>query len=76
MPGGWFVDPALSGGGAVLDHTVHVIDVLRWLWGVEVTEIYAEIGDSLLHPGLGIDDAGLLSFTLSNGCLLYTSRCV
>ena len=67
MPGGWFIDPELAGGGAVLDHTVHVIDVLRWFWGVEVTEVYAEIGDSLLHPGLGIDDAGLLSFTLSNG---------
>src|SRR4051794_16045411 len=26
MPGGWFIDKALSGGGAVLDHTVHVID--------------------------------------------------
>ncbi len=67
MPGGWFVDKPLSGGGAVIDHTVHVIDVLRWLWGAEVTEVYAEIGDSLLHPGLGIDDAGLLSFQLSNG---------
>ena len=72
MPGGWFVDPALAGGGAVLDHTVHVIDVLRWLWDAEVTEVYAEIGDSLLHPGLGIDDAGLLSFTLSNG--IYGTR--
>jgi len=67
MPGGWFVDKPLSGGGAVIDHTVHVIDVLRWLWSAEVTEVYAEIGDSLLHPGLGIDDAGLLSFQLSNG---------
>lgn len=67
MPGGWFIDPGLAGGGAVLDHTVHVIDVLRWFFNAEVTEVYAEIGDSLLHPGLGIDDAGLLSFTLSNG---------
>jgi predicted dehydrogenase len=67
MPGGWFIDPALAGGGAVLDHTVHVVDVLRWFWGAEVTEVYAEVGDSLLHPGLGIDDAGLLSFKLSNG---------
>ncbi|MCX6046870.1 MAG: Gfo/Idh/MocA family oxidoreductase [Chloroflexi bacterium] len=67
MPGGWFIDKALAGGGAVLDHTVHVIDVLRWFWGTEVTEVYAEIGDSLLHPGLGIDDAGLLSFKLANG---------
>lgn len=67
MPGGWFVDKALSGGGAVIDHTVHVIDLLRWFWGAEVTEVYAEIGENLLHPDLGIDDAGLLSFTLSNG---------
>ncbi len=67
MPGGWFIDQHLAGGGAVIDHTVHVIDVLRWFWGAEVTEVYAEIGDSLLHRELGIDDAGLLSFQLSNG---------
>lgn len=67
MPGGWFVDKALAGGGAVIDHTVHVIDLLRWFWGAEVTEVYAEIGYNLLHPDLGIDDVGLLSFTLSNG---------
>ncbi|MEM7538525.1 MAG: Gfo/Idh/MocA family oxidoreductase [Chloroflexota bacterium] len=67
MPGGWFVNSELSGGGAVIDHTVHVIDVLRWLWGSEVVEVYAEIGDSLLHPGLGIDDVGLLSFKFANG---------
>ena len=70
MPGGWFTDPELAGGGAVMDHTVHVVDLLRWLWpGVEVTEVYAEVGQSLLHQGLGIDDAGLLSFRLSNGVI-------
>lgn len=70
MPGGWFVQHELSGGGAVLDHTVHVVDALRWLWpGVEVTEVYAEVGRDLLHPQLGCDDAGLLSFTLSNGAI-------
>jgi len=67
MPGGWFVDQALAGGGAVIDHTVHVIDLLRWFWNTEVTEVYAEVGHELLHPGLGIDDVGLLSFTLANG---------
>ena len=67
MPGGWFVDQELAGGGAVIDHTVHVIDLLRWFWGTEVTEVYAEVGHELLHPGLGIDDVGLLSFTLANG---------
>jgi predicted dehydrogenase len=67
MPGGWFIDKALSGGGAVIDHTVHVIDLLRWFWGTEVTEVYAEIGTNLIHPNLGIDDVGLLSFKLANG---------
>ena len=79
MPGGWFTDLALAGGGAVMDHTVHVIDLLRWFWGTEVTEIYAEIGTNLIYPdlniddgrgindGRGIDDAGMLSFTLANG---------
>lgn len=67
MPGGWFIDKALSGGGAVIDHTVHVIDLLRWFWNTEVTEVYAEIGTNLIHPNLGIDDVGLLSFKLANG---------
>jgi predicted dehydrogenase len=67
LPGGWFVDRALAGGGAVIDHTVHVIDLLRWFFDAEVSEVYAEVGASLLHNGLDIDDAGLLSFTLSNG---------
>ncbi|MBC8076290.1 MAG: Gfo/Idh/MocA family oxidoreductase [Chloroflexales bacterium] len=67
MPGGWFVDKALSGGGAVLDHTVHVIDLLRWFFDAEVTEVYAEVGERLLHPDVAIDDVGMLSFVLSNG---------
>lgn len=67
VPGGWFVDRPLSGGGAVLDHTVHVIDVLRWLWHTEVTEVYAEIGGNLFHRDNPIDDAGLLTFQLANG---------
>ena len=67
MPGGWFTNKELAGGGAVIDHTVHVVDALRWIFKTEVTEVYAEIGQELLHPNLGIDDAGMLSFALENG---------
>lgn len=67
MPGGWFTNETLAGGGAVIDHTVHVIDVLRWLFDTEVIEVFAEVGESLLHPDLGIDDVGLISFALENG---------
>ena len=66
MPGGWFIDRTKAGGGAVMDHTVHVIDVLRWALNTEVTEVYAEIGHGLLHD-TEIDDAGMLSFRLANG---------
>lgn len=69
MPGGWFINKALAGGGAVIDHTVHVIDLLRWFWQTEVVEVYAQVGHELLHPDLGIDDAGLLSFKLANGVI-------
>lgn len=64
-PKSWFVDPALSGGGAVIDHTVHVVDVLRYIYGAEITQVYAE--SSNLMYGYEGDDTGMLMFRLSNG---------
>jgi len=62
IPGGWFVDPELSGGGAVMDHTVHVADTLRWMLGVEVTGVYAEVGTFF---GAGtVDDADILTLEM------------
>src|SRR5690625_3093371 len=58
-PGGWFIDEEQSGGGAVLDHTVHMVDIMRWYLGEEVTEVEA-IVDSYFHD-VDIDDAGILT---------------
>ncbi|MHB0877202.1 MAG: Gfo/Idh/MocA family protein [Anaerolineae bacterium] len=66
MPGGWFTDTELAGGGAVIDHTVHVMDLVRWFWGSPVRRVYAEIGESLLWD-VGCDDSGLITFELQNG---------
>lgn len=63
-PGGWFADPTKSGGGAVIDHTVHVVDIMRWYMGAEVKEVYAEIGN--LISEYDIDDAGLLTMEFDN----------
>jgi UDP-N-acetylglucosamine 3-dehydrogenase len=63
-PGGWFVDPALSGGGAVIDHTVHVVDIMRWFMGSEPREVYAEI-DNSISP-YNIDDCGILTIEFDN----------
>lgn len=65
MPGGWFVDKALAGGGAIMDHTVHVMDILRWYLGCEAQYVYAE-GDTLLHD-IPSDDVGLVSVLFENG---------
>ncbi|AJY77744.1 Gfo/Idh/MocA family protein [Paenibacillus beijingensis] len=65
IPGGWFLDRNLSGGGAVIDHTVHVVDVMRWYMGAEVTKVYAESA-SRFSNGL-IDDCGMLTMSFDNG---------
>lgn len=64
-PQSWFVDVTQSGGGAVMDHTVHVVDVLRWYMKAEVVEVYAEIGAALSEGE--IDDSGVLTMTFDNG---------
>lgn len=64
-PGGWFNDKQLAGGGAVIDHTVHVVDIMRWVLKEEVQDVYAEIDQHF--SGGDIDDAGVLSFTFENG---------
>ncbi len=61
----WFADKELAGGGAVMDHVVHLADLLRWYFG-EVSEVYAEV-DNLFYPGEGVDTAGLLLIRLENG---------
>lgn len=65
MPGGWFTDRALAGGGAVMDHTVHVVDVLRWFLGDEVKRVYAEV-DTRFHD-VPIDDCGTLAIEFRGG---------
>lgn len=66
LPGGWFADPALSGGGATMDHTVHVADVLRWMTGKEFTKVYCEMG-TVIHEGLGTDDLGSVHMEMEGG---------
>ncbi|PLS76894.1 MAG: gfo/Idh/MocA family oxidoreductase [Chloroflexi bacterium] len=66
MPGGWFVDKSLSGGGAITDHTVHVVDAIRFVTGEEITSVYAQ-ADTHFYPDLAVEDCGLLIMELSGG---------
>lgn len=68
-PGGWFSDEALSGGGATMDHTVHVADALRWLLDREITKVYCENGN-LTRPGIGTDDVGSVHMEMEGGIIV------
>jgi predicted dehydrogenase len=59
FPGGWFADRNLSGGGAVIDHTVHVADLIRLLTGDEFASVRAYKGANL-HENVDVEDNALL----------------
>ncbi len=64
----WFADKSLAGGGAVMDHTVHIVDLLRWFTGSEVSTVYAEIENPFVKDA-DIDTAGLVSLEFNNGLI-------
>lgn len=55
----WFVDPDLAGGGAIMDHTVHLVDVMRWYLGSEVSQIYAQ-SNRIFHANEVVVETGAL----------------
>lgn len=55
----WITDPLHAGGGALIDHSVHVTDAMRFLSGAEVIAVSAEAG-TLFQPDMQVDDAALL----------------
>lgn len=66
-PGGWFVDESASGGGATMDHTVHVVDLLRWILDLEFTKVYCELGNQLHGDEMTTDDLGSLNLEMAGG---------
>lgn len=64
----WFIDPALSGGGAVTDHTVHLADMLRWILKSEVVEVYAATNRILYSDAVTeVETGGLVSLLFADG---------
>jgi predicted dehydrogenase len=57
-PFDWFVDPALSGGGALIDHVVHVADLIRRLVASEPFKVVAKTSHNLY--GAAWEDSALV----------------
>ena len=65
-PGGWFVQRALSGGGALPDMGVHAIDTVRYLLGdPEPSRVCAAIGTR--YGDYDVDDDAILLISWSQG---------
>ena len=65
-PDGWFLDVALSGGGALVDMGVHAIDTARFVLGDPAPErVCAAI--STRYGSYEVDDDGILLVGWSNG---------
>lgn len=64
-PFGWFVEKEKSGGGAMIDHTVHVADLLFDLLGEEPSAVEAKTGS--LTYGQPWEDTAMLTLDFPSG---------
>ena len=62
----WYVDPAKSGGGALLDEGVHGADLLAWLFGMPESVTAVTSSAALRLP---VEDLGIATFQYASGML-------
>ena len=64
----WVMDPAKNGGGCIIDHTVHVADIIRWFTGQEFETVRAEARHAL-RPYIQAEDIAVMHGTMTGGAL-------
>jgi len=64
----WFADPVAAGGGAVMDHVVHLVDIMAWWLGAEPIEVYADT-NRVFHPEVLVETGGVVTITFDDGVI-------
>jgi predicted dehydrogenase len=62
----WRADVTIAGGGTLLEHSIHDLDVLRWLLG-DVASVTARTGNFAGH--LGIEDLAVATIQFESGAV-------
>lgn len=63
----WFWDTTQAGGGALLDLGIHMIDLLRWLSGLEVVEVMAML--ATLEKPVQAEDTAMALLRFDGGAI-------
>ena len=67
----WFYDPALSGGGCVMDLGVHLVDLALWALDFpEVASVSSQLmagGEPLRDPAAQVEDYAIATLRLATG---------
>jgi predicted dehydrogenase len=63
----WFVDKDSAGGGALMDHTVHLVDIMRWYLASEVREVYAQTNKIFHAEEVEVETGSLELITFEDG---------
>jgi predicted dehydrogenase len=61
----WITRAGTAGGGALIDHCVHVVDAMRFVSGLEAIEVLAELGT--LFSDIDVEDSALVSVVFDGG---------
>jgi predicted dehydrogenase len=66
----WFANPAYSGGGALIDTSVHSVDLFRYLIGDPAgIHAFTSTSASDLGPALEVEDTGVIILKTADGAL-------
>ncbi len=60
----WRADVTKAGGGTLIEHSIHDVDLIRWILG-PVTEVSAATAETFGHPG--IEDVAAVRFGFGSG---------
>jgi predicted dehydrogenase len=62
----YWTDPETTPGGGWFTHGDHAVDLVRWLFDCEFTEVLADMR-KLRYPQFAVEDYGVAHFLLDNG---------